>query len=370
MNYKSYADLTIDILQGLHKIPSNIQLVVGIPRSGMIPAYMIGTQLNLPVVALEEFLKGSSGMVGERNLGITDKDISHVLIVDDSVYSGTAIQKAKEKMEGCFNNHEITFCAIYSATEAIEHIDFYFKYLPQPRAFQWNYKNCFNVASQSCYDIDGVLCIDPTEEENDDASNYRHFLLNAKPLFIPKYKIPCLVTSRLEKYRKETETWLNHHQVEYGELIMLDLPSAKERRRLGIHASFKASIYEQRVESLFVESSWHQAKDIFKITNKPVFCTENDVFIKSMTDIVYHENTITYANRHIRDVFSEETELSLQMQQLRLEMAEVQKENQKALRAMKIFEENKWVQFSKLNKVGKIKFIGNLISSKLKTKNR
>lgn len=50
-------------------------------------------------------------------------------------------------------------------------------------------------------DIDGVLCADPTPEENDDGEKYRHFLLNTPPLFIPKVTIGTLVTSRLEKYR-------------------------------------------------------------------------------------------------------------------------------------------------------------------------
>jgi hypothetical protein len=34
------------------------------------------------------------------------------------------------------------------------------------------------------------------------------FILNAPPLFIPGSKIGTIVTSRLEKYRIQTETWL------------------------------------------------------------------------------------------------------------------------------------------------------------------
>lgn len=62
-------------------------------------------------------------------------------------------------------------------------------------------------------DIDGVLCADPTPEENDDGEKYRHFLLNTPPLFIPKVTIGTLVTSRLEKYRPETEAWLQKNHV-------------------------------------------------------------------------------------------------------------------------------------------------------------
>ena len=43
--YISYFDLSQDIRNTLHKIPSDIDLVVGIPKSGIIPAMMIGLSL-------------------------------------------------------------------------------------------------------------------------------------------------------------------------------------------------------------------------------------------------------------------------------------------------------------------------------------
>lgn len=295
MNFKNYTDLSKDILEGVKGIPSNIDLVVGIPRSGMVPAYMIGAQLNLPVTSLDTYLLGHNGSVGERKLKGPTDDFTHVLIVDDSVYSGEAITKAKIKLEEKRSAINHFFCAVYSATEDNDFVDFYFKYLPTPRVFQWNYKNHF-ITTQSCYDIDGVLCVDPTDEENDDGVNYRRFLLEAKPLFIPSYKIPCLVTSRLEKYRGETEAWLLKHNVDYDELIMLDLPSAKERRAKRIHGEFKANIFKEREELYFIESNWRQAKTIFELTSKPVFCAENDVLIQSKADIFYYESVLSYQN--------------------------------------------------------------------------
>lgn len=41
MNYRTYADMALHIKQILPKI-SDADLIVGIPRSGMVPAYMIG----------------------------------------------------------------------------------------------------------------------------------------------------------------------------------------------------------------------------------------------------------------------------------------------------------------------------------------
>ena len=98
------------------------------------------------------------------------------------------------------------------------------------------------------------------------------------PLIIPTVKIGCIVTSRLEKYRAQTEKWLAEHNVEYGELIMLDA-TAQERSTKGLHAPFKAKIYkEKRDMHLFIESNPSQASAIMEMTHKPVYCTQNGVF--------------------------------------------------------------------------------------------
>jgi len=365
MNYKSYSNLSIDILNGIHKVPVSIQLVVGIPRSGMVPAYMIGAQLNLPVISLDEYLSGNYGSIGERLTRIDLKSITEILVVDDSIYSGKAITKAKDRLNEKNFKGQYYFCAIYSATKNNLLLDFYFNYLPQPRVFQWNYKNHF-IATKSCYDIDGVLCVDPTDNENDDGANYRQFISSTKPLFIPNYKISCLVTSRLEKYRPETESWLYKHDVNYEELIMLDLPSAKKRRELKIHAKFKAEVFSNRSEEYFVESNWEQAKVIFKLTNKPVFCVQNDVFIKTYTDIVYYENAKKYSNRFLNDVFSDVSELGSKFQQLKMNFDDLEIKNQTLQYKIKKIETNKWILFSKLNFKQKFFFIIDLGLHKIK----
>lgn len=367
MNYKSYADLSIDILQEIQKVPSNIQLIVGVPRSGMVPAYMIAAQLNLPVTSLSSYLSGNYGSVGERLLRVDLDTISHVLIVDDSIYTGSAINKAKLELQEKGLNVHYHFCAIYSSSKNMPYVDFYFKYLPHPRSFQWNYKNHF-LNTKACFDIDGVLCVDPTDAQNDDGTNYLKFLLNAKPLFIPSKKIPCLVTSRLEKYRPETEAWLAKHKVDYETLIMLNLPSADQRRALKIHAKFKAEVYGKRDEEFFVESSWEQAKTIFKITKKPVFCTFNDVLIKTYTDIVYYENALKYTDRHFNDIFSDTSEISQKYQQLRMDYDALDKKNQILSNKILKLENNNWVLFSKYSLKKKLLFLMHLFFKKLRIK--
>ena len=159
-------------------------------------------------------------------------------------------------------------------------VDYFFKKLETPRLFNWNYLN-HSFATNCCYDIDGVLCIDPTKEQNDDGEKYIDFIKNATPLYIPTYKIKAIVTSRLEKYRKETEEWLVKHNIKYEKLYMLNMKTAEERRQANCHASFKADIYKKITNSgLFVESNSRQAKEIHALTGKPVICVETDVMYK------------------------------------------------------------------------------------------
>lgn len=278
VNYRTFQELSVCIRNGIQKLPQDLDLIVGIPRSGMIPAYMIGLMMNKPVCSIDEFLSGVMPSNGERRLNTAgESGKKHILIVDDSIHSGVAYGKAKERiLQADIGDCRIEWLAVYARKEVINIPDYYFELLETPRAFEWNYLHS-NLISKACFDIDGVLCVDPTEEQNDDGPKYRQFLLDAKPLFIPNVKIHTIVTSRLEKYRAETETWLKAHHVEYGELRMLNLASKEERIRMKAHATFKAQVYsELRDTCAFYESNRKQAAEIAMITGKPCFCVETD----------------------------------------------------------------------------------------------
>lgn len=279
MNYKSFTDLSIDITRNLHKIHSgNYDLVVGIPRSGMIPAYMIGLYLNIHVTSLDALIDNKRLVSGitrsPRNKLNFAIDAKRVLLVDDSIDTGQSMLSVLDLIPEA-TKKKVTTCAIYSSLKSREDIDFYLEYIEMPRVFEWNIFHR-DLMSRSCLDIDGVLCIDPSENENDDGEKYKNFILNAKPLHIPSTTVKALVTSRLEKYRPQTEQWLQNHNIQYDQLIMLDLPSKEERQRLGVHASHKSSYYINSGLDFFVESEPLQAISIMKNSGKPVFCTGNN----------------------------------------------------------------------------------------------
>ncbi len=289
MNYRTIADLNRIILKKLHILPHDFDLIVGIPRSGMLPANLLALYLNKPYTDIDSFINGHIYGAGVRSqfFDITGEH-KKVLVVDDSIASGQAIQEAKKKLSGMAENFTIQYCAIYTASGKDGLVDYYFEQVPLPRFFQWNIFN-HTALEKACVDIDGVLCVDPTPEQNDDGEKYIDFILNAPPLYVPGSKIGVLVTSRLEKYRKETEIWLQKNNVRYGQLIMLDLPNKEARMKANCHAQHKANVYASSIMyPLFIESSLSQAIEINRICKKPVFCTENFEMIFDSQSFVYN----------------------------------------------------------------------------------
>lgn len=287
MNYRTIADMNALILERLYILPRDFDLIVGIPRSGMFPANLLALYLNRPVADLDSFINGHIYKAGERGEFFDITSYKKVLVVDDSIASGSAMQKCREKLSRLEGQFDISYCAIYVIPEKKNMVDYYFDLVPLPRYFQWNILNHV-VLQKSCFDIDGVLCVDPSEDENDDGEKYIDFLLNAKPLFVPGCKIGTLVTSRLEKYRPQTEEWLAKNNIKYDKLVMLDLPDKEARQKANNHAQFKAAEYASGNYALFVESSPAQAVEINRITGKPVLCTANFEMIFNSKSLLYN----------------------------------------------------------------------------------
>lgn len=287
MNYKSIQDLNQTILNRLHLLPRDFDLIVGVPRSGMLPANLMALYLNLPYTDLHSFKRGFVYKSGARKQFFNQESYKKILVVDDSIASGKALKKCQSELDSVSQKYELEYCVVYASPEKKHCVNYALEIVPTPRYFQWNLFNHTGL-EKACFDIDGVLCLDPTPEQNDDGPKYREFLLNAAPLYIPGCKIGTLVTSRLEKYRPETEAWLKDKGIQYNELIMLDLPDADARRKAKCHGSHKANTYRSNAYNLFVESELSQALEINVLTKKPVFCTQNFEMIFEAQSLAYN----------------------------------------------------------------------------------
>jgi len=287
MNYRNIRDLNNIILKRLSIIPRDFDLIVGVPRSGMLPANLLSLYLNRPYTDIHSFLNGHIYKAGARGQFFDVKQFKKILVVDDSVASGAALKECKENLKELESQFDIKYCAVYVIPGKEKTVDYYFETVPLPRYFQWNILN-HTTLEKACFDIDGVLCADPLPEQNEDGEKYIDFILNAPPLFIPGSKIGTIVTSRLEKYRPQTETWLKANNIKYNDLVMLDLPDMAARQKANNHGTHKAKAYASKPYVLFVESEYGQAVEINRITKKPVLCTENFEMIFNSESVLYN----------------------------------------------------------------------------------
>ena len=275
VRYRSVADLNNHVLKWLAQLPQDIEVVVGIPRSGLLVANLIALYRNISMTDVDGLIAGrllGTGMRYRYNANpLTTK--GRVLIVDDSLRTGRQIRIIKEQIAAAHLDLNISYGAVYIEPGSEQLVDFFYERVPTPRMFEWNIMN-HTMLREFCLDIDGVLCRDPSKHENDDGDKYSLFLDSADPLNIPTLPVGWFVTSRLEKYRAQTEAWLKQHGVQYSELIMMNYPDKAARQAANVYASFKSDVYVRTRAKLFIESSYKQAVEIAQLSGKPVFCMD------------------------------------------------------------------------------------------------
>ena len=254
----------------------DIRGILGIPRSGMFPASMIAMWLNLPLYFLDPQnnlvpMSGASKFGGIRMM--EHKPLTgRLLVVDDTVYSGTAIKNFKSRFL-----EDVYFAATYVKPEAKDLVDFYAKELPPPHLLEWNLFNCTYI-QQALLDFDGILCPNVPFEILEDEEKHKEWLLNVKPFYhrLPKFKCKGIVTARFERYRDITENWLARHNVKYERLIMM--PNEMEEDRLRDHvetsSTYKAKHFVESDAKFFIESEVPEAIRIRKKSGKLVICPE------------------------------------------------------------------------------------------------
>ncbi len=269
MNFVSYTDLCRDVIRWSQDLPKDIDLVVGLPRSGMMPAAILALHRNIPLVDVDTF---ASGKIFDGGFRDQHRKIKTVLVVDDSVLSGRSMVKAYNKLKH-ITEYQIMFGAVYVKPGSQKFARLNYRIMTLPRVFEWNMFHSY-WTQHCCMDIDGVLCRDPTREENDDGLRYIRFLNTVSVNHAPTVQVHTLVTNRLEKYRTQTVTWLHRNNIVYQNLVMHPASSKKERMSAKDHAQRKARAYIKSGTRLFIESSESQAQAIHRLTHQPVICTD------------------------------------------------------------------------------------------------
>jgi uncharacterized HAD superfamily protein len=282
-SYRSFNDLCRCVQNGLKHIPGDIDIVVGIPRSGMLVANLIALKLNKHLADIDSFINGRVFRPGRRleEGGTSDitKRARRILVVDDSVNTGHEMQRARTLLVTSQPHYNYLFAAAYARRSSASLVDISFEICECPRLFEWNFLH-HSYLQYAMLDIDGFLCVDPTDEENDDGPRYLRFLDGASSLLLPTVPVGALVTCRLEKYRRATERWLADRGVQYRHLVMWDLPDKARRLQNHGHGQYKGRVFRTHPwAKLFIESSYDQAVVIAEESKKSVLCIETQELI-------------------------------------------------------------------------------------------
>ena len=286
MNFISLTELYRDMAAWERQLPQ-FDAICGVPRSGLIPATYIALRRNIRLVTLSDLLRQPEGVIKRAALRPNNPICKYnlpygnrLLIVDDSTSSDSVTFKDLRSKLETQTDLQITYGAVYRAS-AKSQVDCYYREVAQPRMFEWNWWRNWWTQFALC-DLDGVLCEDwkGKSEVSNDLEFAKH-VQEVAPLYIPQVPIAAVVTSRIEKYRKETEEWLAKHNVMYSKLIMHSAATPEQRRQMNDHAIQKAEAYKSVPESnFFIESDVRQAAQIFKLTQRPVLCIDSMTMFK------------------------------------------------------------------------------------------
>lgn len=271
MRFLNHQDLARALIRHRRKLPNQIDLVVGVPRSGMIAATMLATQMNLPLVDADGFLEGRVFRHGSTkrppDLALARSRERVVLVLDDVIGSGRAIRELRAEIAARGISGKIVFCAVFGTVSDHPDVDMVLQPVDETPCFPWNLMH-HAVLADSCVDIDGVLCANPQGHESFEGRAYDQFLKNAISLHRTSGKIGWLVTSRLEKHRAATIEWLARHQVDYKHLIMASQEDKADS------PAYKARIYRETGAAMFIESEAADAEAIASLSQRPVICIE------------------------------------------------------------------------------------------------
>jgi hypothetical protein len=262
------------IVSSAHKIRAiPFDLVVHLPRSGTIPASLIATYLCKPLQSVDEFCARMP--VNDRKSETIGG--SRILVVDDSINEGIQLKAAVDRIRLSRPDARIKTLVVYDniagRPDRIFDCDYRLHcHDAPPYLMPWFLWKSAGI-KDAAIDMDGVLCRDCTRAEDDDGEQYQEFLRTAEVKFRPlKHKIGCIVTSRLEKYRPQTEEWLFINGFRCERLIMGPWASKAERKNA---AEWKAQIYRGLPQAFFIESSDKDAQIIAKASGKLVFCIDS-----------------------------------------------------------------------------------------------
>ena len=251
----------------------NIGGIVGVPRSGLLPATLLADHLHIPLILPDGVAHGNR-YTAHHTRGIEGGSI---LVLDDTAGTGKSLYRMADQVRERFPDHSVHQGAMYITPGLEDSLCVYCRAITEwPRLFEWNFLN--NAWTDQCmFDIDGVLCVDPPPERDEAA--YVEYIANAIPKYVPTFAVGWICTNRLHTRRAVTEEWFRRYKIDVKHaIVMQPYETAEERRKESPPAEFKGAAYRAASQHgciLFIESHDRIAEEIAARSRKPVLSIES-----------------------------------------------------------------------------------------------
>jgi hypothetical protein len=285
LTFISYQRLTADVLAWERLLPT-VDAVVGVPRSGILPATLLALRRNIRLVTLESLLadpqrcielapiRGNNPLVKHHPKPLVHK----LLIVDDSCSQDVAtLSRLRERLNEVRLPFQVYLGVLYAEeSTGLQElpVDYVYRIVPKPRLFEWNFFRHYDM-HYAMWDIDGAICADWRGREEESPAEYERHIREAPPLYVPERPVGAVCTNRLPCWRAQTAEWLARHHVQYQELLMSPYATPQDRREHDRpRGSAKARTFAASPCQLFIESDADQAHWIARESGRPVLCLD------------------------------------------------------------------------------------------------
>lgn len=280
------------VQSNIHKIPHDIAGVIAIARGGLFPGFIIAEHLNVPITTVDKFIENQENCWFNESTFIKFNNITNgkLLVIDDSVCTGNSLKQTMNKLKN-ITGFSFVFATIHASTsfDNLIVLDDNTVYWDFSRLYEFNLFRTF-LFNDCVSDIDGVLCKDPDWGLDTKENEYVYFLTNTAP-YIHVPKIDILLTSRIEKYRPQTENWLKKNNISYNQLIMTPFNNINDKlyamqNNGWSDAAWKTEQYknickqQNRIPAMIESNEW-DANFIKQNFNEGIiFCTDANKFIE------------------------------------------------------------------------------------------
>ncbi len=220
--YRTINDLNDLIKENLARLQSyNFDLIVGLPRRGMIPATLIGLFLNKPVVSFNELNANlASEKIGYRlqeESAKFPKSYSNILLVDDSTDEGTVFEQAFSKLDEA-TAKKVTTLSVYATEKGGDRVDLHLETLEEPKLYEWNILHKKAALADAAMRFEGIIVTNA--------------ITGAWiPVTLPSYPVKIVYSGLRERHREQLESFLRQHGVQFEQLKM-EVVSSRQLKQI------------------------------------------------------------------------------------------------------------------------------------------